>query len=295
MKRAAAITVVAALAALCAAPATAVDANARLKPYVLASVVEGTLDAALEQVKPALEEQGFELIGGYAPYDGALVLVVTSDEMKSLAARSEFGGYGAAQRVSLTAVDGKVQVAYTNPLYMANVYRMEGDLEDVAEKLAAALGREEEFGSENGIPAKKLRKYHYMMMMPYFDDHSTLAEHGSHQEALAAVAAGLEAGKGGTELIYRVEIPGKDEVLFGVAVREGKGADTTVLETTDIGDLKHTAYLPYEILVSGGKAYALHGKFRIALSFPDLSMGRFMKISGAPDGLKEALAQAAGG
>ena len=33
----------------------------------------------------------------------------------------------------------------------------------------------------------------------------------------------------------------------------------------------------------------LHGKFRIAQSFPDLTMGTFMKISGAPDGIEKVL------
>ena len=276
-----------------AAPTLAVDPDARLKPYVLASVSEESPDAVLETVRAALAEQGFEVVGEHRPTDGAHVLVVTDDEIKSAAAKSEFGGYGAAQRVSVTAVDGKVQVAYTQPAYMANVYRMADDLEGTAEKLAAALGKERDFGSEKGIPAKKLRKYHYMMMMPYFDDHRLLAEHGSHDQAVAAVEAGLGAGKGGTAKIYRVDVPGKQEVVFGVAVQEGEGADATVLATTDKADLKHTAYLPYEILVSGNKAYSLHGKFRIALSFPDLTMGTFMKISGAPKGIEAALRAAA--
>jgi hypothetical protein len=33
----------------------------------------------------------------------------------------------------------------------------------------------------------------------------------------------------------------------------------------------------------------LHGKFRIALDFPDLTMGTFMKISGAPSAIEEKL------
>jgi hypothetical protein len=33
----------------------------------------------------------------------------------------------------------------------------------------------------------------------------------------------------------------------------------------------------------------IHGKFRIAQSYPDLGMGTFMKISGAPDGIAKGL------
>lgn len=266
-----------------------------LRPYVLASTGAGDVAGAVGKAKEALEGAGFEVVGEYAPYDGVHIVAVTSDELKANAAKSEFGGYGAAQRVSVTQVGDQVQVAYTNPEYMAQVYRMEGDLKGVAGKLAAALGNQQAFGSEKGLPAKKLRKYHYMMMMPYFDDHLELASHGSHQEAVDALEAGLAAGKGGTAKVYRVDVPGADETLFGVALTQGEGADESVMAITDSGDLKHSAHLPYDVLVSGGKVYALHGKFRIALSFPDLAMGTFMKISKAPDAIGEALKQAAGG
>jgi hypothetical protein len=52
---------------------------------------------------------------------------------------------------------------------------------------------------------------------------------------------------------------------------------------------KHTAYLPYEIYISDNKAYILNGKFRIAISFPDLSMGQFMKIKNAPKNIKKSI------
>jgi hypothetical protein len=58
--------------------------------------------------------------------------------------------------------------------------------------------------------------------------------------------------------------------------------------------LKHTAHLPYELIVSEGNVQMLHGKFRIAVDFPDLTMGTFMKISGAPAGIEEKLKLIAG-
>jgi len=42
-------------------------------------------------------------------------------------------------------------------------------------------------------------------------------------------------------------------------------------------------------VVSNGSVYMLHGKFRIAIDFPDLSMGTFMKISGAPSAIEDKL------
>jgi hypothetical protein len=40
----------------------------------------------------------------------------------------------------------------------------------------------------------------------------------------------------------------------------------------DFKDVRSTAHLPYDILVSGNRVYALYARFRIAVSFPDLSM-----------------------
>jgi hypothetical protein len=92
--------------------------------------------------------------------------------------------------------------------------------------------------------------------------------------------------------VARIDVPGSEQTLFSVAILAGDGADATVMKSTDGHALKHTAHLPYELLVSGKKALMLHGKFRIAQSFPDLTMGTFMKISGAPDGIEKALRQA---
>ena len=58
---------------------------------------------------------------------------------------------------------------------------------------------------------------------------------------------------------------------------------------------RHTAYAPYEILVSGNKIYALHARFRIALSFPDLGMTTFTKIIKAPGAIQRALTAVATG
>ncbi len=57
----------------------------------------------------------------------------------------------------------------------------------------------------------------------------------------------------------------------------------------DIGTNKLTAFLPYELLVLNDKAYMLHGRFRIALSFPDLTMGTFMKIVSTPGNIEDML------
>ena len=269
--------------------------EAFLKPYVLAYRGAGTIDAKLGEVKAAVEREGFQVAGEYVPYKGVHIIVVTSDALRNNAANSKFGAYGAIQRISLTEKGKDLQIAYTNPLYMAKAYRMKDSLADTAEKLAKALGRQETFGSKNGLKADKLLTYHYMMLMPYFTDQVELAKYKSQEEAIQVVTANLAAGKGGTVRVYRVDLPGKKESVFGVGIKAGDGSDEAVMKTVDFGELKQTAHLPYELIVSDGTVYMLHGKFRIAVDFPDLTMGTFMKISGAPGAIETALKQVAGG
>jgi len=268
-----------------------------LKPFVLGTEpLQADQEQAVAAVKTALQGQGFEVAGSYAPYPNAVVIVVTSEALKANAAKSDFGGYGAAMRVAVTKVKDKVQVSYTNPPYWAAAYRMKDNLEDVKVKLAAALGKQKEFGSADGLSEKSLRKYNYMMGMEKFDSlgKHELAEFKTFAEAVAAVEAGLAAGKAGVTKVYRVDVPGKEEAVFGVAIAKGKGADKYIMDYIDFGDVKSTAHLPYEIVVSKNKVYHLFARFRIAISFPDLSMmgsNSFMSIMSAPGAIKESLTE----
>jgi len=266
-----------------------------LKPFVLGTEPQKADPAqVVVDVKTALQAQGFEVVGSYDPYPDATVVVVTSGDLKAKAAKSDFGGYGAIERVAVTKVKDKIQVSYTNPPYWAAAYRMTDSLADVKAKLEAALGRQKDFGSKDGLTEKELRKYKYTIGMEKFDslgDHK-LAEYKSYQEAISAVEAGLAAGKAGVTKVYRVDIPGKEESVFGVAITKGKGADKYIMDYIDFGDIKSTAHLPYEILVSGNKVYHLYARFRIAISFPDLSMmgsNSFMSIMSAPGAIKDSL------
>ena len=51
----------------------------------------------------------------------------------------------------------------------------------------------------------------------------------------------------------------------------------------------HVAALPYEIILQGTKATMLHGKYRIALHWPELTMGTFMKIMSTPGDIEDTL------
>ena len=286
-----------------------------LKPFILGKTPTSfqnplmnpdSMDAMMEYTKGQLTNQGFTVVGSYSPYPGATVICASHPELSAAAAKAPNGGFGVAQRVAVTQVNGQLQISYVNPAYLGTAYGL-GKLQGVSNLLAEALGREMEFGSEKGIKEEKLGpgKYHYKMLMPYFDDIDVLNTYADHVTGVQTVEANLAAGKGGTVKVYRIDLPGKDVAVFGVGIPQGDGPDAgakdtdkEIMDIIDYQEIRSTPYLPYEIMVQGNQAIALRGRYRIAVNFPDTSMAGahgFTKIMSSPGGIKDALKAVAGG
>jgi len=286
--------ILAGLAAV-ASPATADEV--RLKPFILGTAPAGNLEQAVAAVKAALKAQGFEEAGSYSPYAGATVIVVTNMELKSAVVRAKNGSFGVGQRVAVTEYKGKLQVSYMNPAYLGAAYGL-GKLDITAAKLKAAFGAVQEFGSAKGLTVEELAPgtYHYMVGMPYFHQVDVHAKYSDYQTALAAVEKGLAAGKGGTKKVYRIDLPGREVSVFGVAIVTGDGidkgnkdTDREVMDIMDWQELRITPMLPHEMLVQGGEVMSLRGRYRLALHSPDTKMAGahgFTKLMSAPGGIK---------
>jgi hypothetical protein len=281
----------------------AVAADTTFKSFILAEKKAGDIASVTATTKAKLSKAGFEIVGEYSPYATATILIVTNDALKANAASSDFGAFGTAQRVTITKAGDEVQVAFTNPTYMSHAYRMKGDLSSVTASLKSALGDQGEFGPDEGVTAEDLRDYQYKWLMPYFDDLLELVDYGNQQIAIEKVEALLKNNKVGVSKVYRIDLAGKEETVIGVSMAGPEGAldcsgDKYIMKEIDFKNLKSTGHLPYEIVISKGKVYTLPAEFRIAISFPDLSMmgsNSFMSIMCAPLAIQEALTIAVGG
>jgi len=276
-----------------------VSAESTYQPFVLASINETGLEEQTQTTLSALEQAGFKVAGYYSPLEDTNVIVVTNPNLTAIAALSDRGGYGAGQRVSVSLRNGKTEVTFINPLYIKHAYRMGGDLLSVYDQLTKALGHMEEFGAEKKMTAKKLAKYHYMVTMPHFDDPSELGSFESHEAAIAAVEKGLAVEGDSLTQVYRIDIPGKDQTVFGVGMKATSDAKEEVdidathqMAIVDFEGYSKAAYFPYEVLVNGSDVEALHMRFRMAVHFPDLSMTGehgFTKLMSAPGATEDAL------
>jgi len=275
-----------------------------LKPFVLGKTPAGNMADVVAYTKAQLTDQGFTIVGSYMPYPNATVICASHPELSAAAAKATNGGFGAAQRVAVTEMNGKLQTSYMNPTYLGTAYGL-GKLQTISEKMAAALGREQEFGAE-GVKEEKLGpgEYHYKMLMPYFNDIDVLNTYADYETGVKTVEANLAAGKGGTAKVYRIDLPGKEVSVFGVGIPQGDGPDAgdkdtdkEIMDIIDFQDIRSTAYLPYELMVQGNQAIALRGRYRIAVHFPDTPMAGshgFTAIMSAPGGIKNALESVAG-
>ena len=288
-----------------------------LKPFILGKIPTsfknplmnpGSMPDVVVYAKAQLTEKGFTIVGTYSPYPNATVICASHPELSAAAAAAALtnGGFGVVQRVAVTEMGDKLQLTYMNPAYLGTAYGL-GKLEGISSKLADALGREMEYGSKKGIKEKKLKpgKYHYKILMPYFDDIDVLNTYPDYETAIKTVEENLAAGKGGTVKVYRVDLPGKNISVFGIGIPTGDGPDSgdkdtdkEIMDIIDFQEIRSTAYLPYELMVQGDQAIALRGRYRIAVHFPDTSMAGahgFTKIMSSPGGIKDALKAVAGG
>ena len=283
--------------------ATVVADDTYYKPFIVASAGSGTLAEQTDATVDALEDADFEVVGQYSPVAGTNIVVVTSDALKQIASVSDRGGYAAGQRVAITEAGDNIEVSFMNPIYIQYGYRLKGDMQPIHDALVESLGQTDACGAAGKkMTAKKLGKYHYMMGMQYFDDPSKLGSFDSYEAAVAAVESGLAKEGDALTQVYRIDIPGKQQTVFGVGMKKTNEDDADLdsefqMSVVDFEGCKKRAYFPYEVLVDGNKVEALHMRFRMALHFPNLSMmgeHGFTKLISAPKVIEKELEKMVG-
>lgn len=282
--------------------AVSVHMNAQeLRPYTLATSSDQPVASVKSAVADALNAQGLEVVGTYdnVHADAAIVVFTSSELLKSVQQVGGLAGLAATLRVAITKEGGRSIVSYTTPEYWGYAYyrdnfsKVKANYDALSKKLVSAMSAigtydGKAFGSEKGLEPKKLSSYRYMFGMPKFDDVVELKEFESAQAAVNHIDAAVKKGVSGLTQVYKVAIPNTDLVLYGFGMTDADG-EKNFMPKIDIGSHKHTAFLPYELLVNGKEVVMLHGRYRIALSFPDLTMGTFTKIMSTPGYIEDTL------
>ena len=238
-----------------------------------AGKVSAYLDApyvSASEVKSKLKSAGFEVLSSYSPdrMKNINVIVYTCNSLKKMAGKNK-RGFAAVQRVMIDSKKKTVRV--TNPEYWLKAF-LQGDYKAGSEKAAMAK-LTKVFGkltaSKDALDESKLKKYHFMFAMPYYTD---MIELGNAKSVNAE------------NKLFEVRLA-NGSTLIGVAMPKEIESFVEKIGT------ENAILLPYTILIEDGKAYALHAKYYIAISYPLLSMTQFTKIMSTPgkieDGLKK--------
>ena len=268
-----------------------------ISPYIKVGETTNSMQQTSEAVINALTNHSFTILGKYNPENknNLQVIVFTSTDLKNTVVKvSDRGALGAAFKVGLVEKDGKITISYTNPNYFLRAYMQNNyvTFKSVFQKFSAdvktalaALGNEfKPFGGT--IAANKIKKYHYKIMMPYFTDPIELNEYATFKEGLKIIETNLKNNKANTVLVYKVIYPTEKVAVFGIGLQSKEDGESYFLPK--IGE-ENIAAMPYEIILQDKTVTMLHGKYRLALSWPELSMGTFMKIMSTPGDIEDTL------
>ncbi len=265
--------------------------------YFYVGTTSGSINDAMSTVKTALENSGFTIIGEYQPgnNDNLAVVCYTKPELEKIALSfTDRGSLAAALKIGFKKEGNAVKISMINPMYLFYAYFIEGvdksekellqiseDAKDAMKKVGTVFNP---FGGT--LSKEKLQKYHYKVMMPYFSDAEELNKFKTFEEGLKVIQNNLANGKGNTKKVYELIYPENKVAVFGVALNNTETGESKFLPI--VGE-ENVAAMPYEIILQGNKATILPGKFRIALSWPELTMGTFMKIMSTPGDIQETM------
>ena len=281
----------------CSGGPSVAGAPEKVKTYLIGEYAD------LSTVETNLKNAGFEIVTVYKHGKKKLpIIVLTNDYLKSLANRPMRGLVAGVIRVTVNKAENEIRV--TNPAYYLHAYLQDeyklGDEKPVTDALLKAIPSLTDAVTKKGPDGKvidlnpdflkynAISSYHYMIGMPYYNDITEIGRAASVDALLAKLKK-----KAKKKLLYVIQLA-PNRYVAGVLLSK-----RTMKFPKKIG-LKKAGVLPWQIIIEeveeDGKkvaiARALDAKYKIALSYPLLSMmgeGSFAGIMTIPGAVEKEL------
>ncbi|MBC8319900.1 MAG: hypothetical protein H8E34_04180 [Bacteroidetes bacterium] len=265
-------------------------------PYFKVADFDTGIADVTTKVKDAIKAGGFDVIGEYHPgeNDNLYVICFTNKMLSDLSLEfNDRGALASVLKAGIIKKDGITTLSIINPEYMFLAYwgnQLDGHeaqltkMSEEAKAVFSTIGKLTPFGGT--LEKEELVDYHYKIMMPYFTDPDDLEDYSSFEEGLKIIRTNLSEGKGNTVKVYEQVFVDKKVAVFGVGLLNKEEGEAHFLPI--VGE-DHIANLPYEIILQGTEATMLAGKYRIALYWPELTMGTFMKIMSTPGEIEDTM------
>ncbi len=272
----------------------AIGQETYISSYFEIDSVPGSIEQTAEKVKEAIYSWGFETIGEYHPGNNVdlYVIAFTSKELKKITFNVKDGGAMASVlKVGLLRKGTMTRISLLNPEYIFYAYLRDNisdysELKKIGETIKTGLqgfgSYYEPFGGDVSI--KELKKYHFSIGMPYFDDLVELREFTSFKEGVERIKRNLENNVGNTYNVYEIIDEDKETAVFGVGLLDSEKGEASFLPIIKENNI---AAMPYQIFLQGKQASMLNGRFWFALHWPKLTMRTFAKIRKTPGDVED--------
>lgn len=268
-----------------------------INPFFKLGEKDTPISVMAEELTNTLKNSGYEVLGKYnvGGQKNKMVIVFTNNHIKEIALNyTNRGALAIAQKIGLIHKDGKTIVSLLNPTYMFQAYFQEDFKNHAKELNAQSNAIKKMFTSMNytltpfggNVDIEDLQEYQYMMGMPEFTDPVKLETYESFSSGVKIIRDNLKLKKGNTVKVYEVVSNDKEIAVFGIGLLDPEKGESNFLSI--IGE-DHLAAMPYEIILQGTKATILHGRYRFALYWPELTMPTFSKIMSTPGDVEEML------
>ena len=277
MKRFLSTFALVALIALTGCSSKTLNAGEEAAPKEVHAYLSGALMTA-EEVSSKLTAAGFEVTGTYMvnKKNNLQTVVYTSEALKAMANKPG-RGFAGLGRILIDGKNNKISVS--NPVYFGKAFLQDdadySEMKKVKDQLTTAFEGLTE-GSDKWVYAD-LPDYHFMVSMPYYQDSIVIGE-GTAEDLLKKA----ESYKKGKFHLFTIKLAeGKYLVGYELSKRTAKFPEK-------IG-VQNAGLLPYTILIENNEARIMAPKFYLAVSYPQLTMGQFMKIATVPGAIEKDL------
>jgi len=253
------------------------NAGEAAAPKVVYAYLSGDLMSA-EDVSAKLTGAGFEVIGTYTvnKKNKLQTVVFTNDTLKAMA-NKEGRGFAALGRILIDGKNNKISIS--NPVYFGKAFMQDSadyaQILSVKDALTAAFTGLKETGDKWEYAG--LADYHFMVSMPYYQDSIVIGEGET-----AALLAKAESYKKGKMHLFTLKLA-ENKYLVGYDLSKRTAKFPEKIGTDKAG------LLPYTILIENNEARMLAPKYYLAVSYPQLTMGQFMKIATVPGAIEKDL------
>ena len=233
-----------------------------------------------EEVSTKLTTAGFEVIGTYTvnKKNKMQTVVYTNKALKEMANKPGRGFAG----IGRVLIDNKnAQTSFSNPVYFGKAF-----MQDDADYMKMAMVKTALTTVFPGLKESSdkwnyadLADYHFMVAMPYYQD-STVIGKGT----VSSLLKKAESYKKGKLHLFTLKLAdNKYLVGYNLSKRTAKFPEKIGLDKAGL--------LPYTILIENNEARMLAPKFYLAVSYPQLTMGEFMKIATVPGAIEKDLSK----